>query len=157
MALVDAEGSRLLEVQSGADVTVRMRFRCTTRLPELTFGLGIHTTDFFYLTTHSTEAIGRRFSLPEGEAAIFCDIRNLPLLPGIYQLRLGISDRTDANLLYGESLCELRVVSAKNGPPPAAMRDGVFLLDADWKSTATSLHDCTSAAHSLPNSVLAQA
>ena len=127
--LLDDAGNCLEEVASGGGVRVALHLRCSGGLHELTFGLGVHTTDFFYLTTHSSEATGKRFNLPAGDSIVVCEISNLPLLPGVYQLRLGISDRAGATLLYGENLCQLRVAS--NGTP-AAMRDGVFVLTARW-------------------------
>jgi lipopolysaccharide transport system ATP-binding protein len=127
--LLDEDGKRLAEVASGGDVRVALRVRCATELRCVTFGLGVHTTDFVYLATHSSEAADKQFNLPAGDSTVYCDIAHLPLLPGVYQLRLGISDRAGATLFYGESLCQLQVAS--NGTP-AAMRDGVFALSARW-------------------------
>lgn len=130
--LIDADGTVVDEIVSGQHFSLDLRLRCERALSGVIPGFGIHTTDFFYLSTHSSESNARTFELPAGTSVVRCAINNLPLLPGLYQLRVGISDSSGATLLYGENLCPLRVVSPKDAPTPAAMRDGIFLLDAAW-------------------------
>jgi ABC-type polysaccharide/polyol phosphate transport system ATPase subunit len=127
--LLNEQDSPLVEVCSGDSVRVAVHLRCDRALRGLTFGLGVHTTDFIYLATHSSEAAGRRFNLPRGESTVYCDLAGLPLLPGVYQLRLGVTDSAGATLLYGENLQQLRIASRGM---PAAMREGVFALNARW-------------------------
>jgi len=132
--LLDKRGRGIGEAISGADLSVALRIRCEHALSNLIFGLGIHTTDFVYLTTHSSESNARRFDLLPGESCITCTIARLPLLPGVYQLRIGVSDQSGAAIFYGESLCQLRVASPEDAPTPAVMREGVFLLSASWEA-----------------------
>jgi hypothetical protein len=145
--LVAADGGAIDEVVTGQDFAVDMRVRCNEPLSGVIPGFGIHTTDFFYLSTHSSESNARRFELPAGTSVVRCFVYRLPLLPGLYQLRVGISDSSGATLLYGENLCALRVISPKEAPTPAALRDGIFLLDANWSLRY---------AEALPSSTTAQ-
>jgi len=132
--LLDQQGAVLNEVVTGRDFTVALRIRCAHEFLGVIPGLGVHTTDFFYLTTHSSESHAEQFDIPLGESIFYCNIRHLPLLPGLYQLRVGISSRTGATIFYGENLKQLRVVSPPGAPMPASMRDGMFLLDASWRA-----------------------
>ncbi len=143
--LLDDNDVKVDEVVTGSDFAVALRVDCATEFRGVIPGFGVHTTDFFYLTTHSSESSRSTFNLPVGESTITCRIKHLPLLPGLYQLRVGISDGAGAALLYGENLCQLRVLSPENSPTPASMRDGIFLLDASWsrqsKSAAEEIHE----------------
>jgi hypothetical protein len=130
--LVDKNGSPINEVVSGHDFGINLRIGCDREFSGVIPGFGIHTTDFFYLSTHSSESNSLVFDLTAGEWVVHCSVNRLPLLPGLYQLRVGIADRTGSTLVYGENLCELRVTSPDDRPMPATARDGVFLLDASW-------------------------
>lgn len=139
--LLDGKGAKLDQIVTGSDLTIALHVRCEHAIGEITAGLGVHTTDFFYLTTHSSESYAQTFDLPAGESTLVCEIRHLPLLPGVYQLRVGISNRAGATILYGENLKQLRIVSPTDAPMPASMRDGMFLLDATWLAdNSASLH-----------------
>ena len=111
------------------------------KLDDVTFGFGFHTTDFLYLTTHNSEEQLGISQLSHGYHEITCNVNRLPLLPGIYSVRFGITAGQAARtIFYGESLKHFQVVA----DIPITIRDGFFALDADWmqediKTTETSV------------------
>ncbi|CAG1022327.1 Teichoic acids export ATP-binding protein TagH [Methylococcales bacterium] len=100
-------------------------------LENLTFGFGFHTTDFLYLTTHNSENQLNIKRLQNGDHEIICYLNKLPILPGVYSIRFGItSGQAARTVFYGESLKYFQVV----GDVPITIRNGFFALDAKWAS-----------------------
>jgi hypothetical protein len=121
--------------------SIHFKIHVLEELEGVTFGFGFHTTDFIYLSTHNSEeqlSINRLFP---GDHEITCKVNKLPLLPGIYSIRFGITAGQAArSLFYGESLKHFQIV----GDIPITIRDGFFALDAYWmkkniKTTETSV------------------
>ena len=78
--------------------------------------------DFGYAQLH----IGR---LAMGDHMVECKIINLPILPGVYSLRFGVTAGKSARtVFYGENLLHFQV----EGNIPITVRDGFFALDAHW-------------------------
>lgn len=126
---VDCDGKRTDRISYGHDCTIHFKIRVLQDLDEVTFGFGFHTTDFLYLTTHNSEEqlhIGR---LGMGDQVIECKVVNLPILPGVYSLRFGVTaGKTARTVFYGENLLHFKV----EGEIPITVRDGFFALDAQW-------------------------
>lgn len=105
------------------------KVRALNELEQVTFGLGFHTSDFLYLTTHNSETQLNIAKLDVGEHTISCDISNLPLLPGVYSLRFGVSaGQAGRQVYYAENLRSFQVI----GEVPVSIRDGFFALEARW-------------------------
>lgn len=133
IAIVDAWGNVTAEVQYGRPLTVRLRFKVAKELEDVTFGVGVHTTDFIYLTTHNSEGQLYVRRLEPGICVAECAIAALPLLPGVYSLRVGVTAGAVAGaVFYGENLLHFQVVSNPERPLPVSMRNGFFVLDAKW-------------------------
>lgn len=125
-------GRPLDRVGTGDDVTIAFQLRAHTSLAGVTFGVGVHTTDFLYLTTHNSEHQFQVDTLPAGDHEITCAIRNMPLLPGVYSLRFGVTAGSAARtVFYGENLKHFQVV----GKVPITVREGFFALDARWSAS----------------------
>jgi ABC-type polysaccharide/polyol phosphate transport system ATPase subunit len=105
------------------------RIKLNNDLADVTFGFGFHTTDFLYLTTHNSEEQLKCTNLACGEHIVACKILALPLLPGVYSLRFGVTAGKAARVVfYAENLLNFQVV----GEVPITVRDGFFALDAKW-------------------------
>jgi ABC-type polysaccharide/polyol phosphate transport system ATPase subunit len=132
--LQDHSGRRTEKLAYNRDFTVCFRIRTSFGLPEATFGFGIHTTDFLYLTTHNSEEQLRISVLAAGEHEILCDVSKLPLLPGVYSLRFGVTAGEGARtVFYAENLLHFQVVQEQVGDVPITVRQGFFALDAHWR------------------------
>lgn len=111
------------------DCSVHFRIRVHQKLDEVTFGFGFHTTDFLYLTTHNSEEQLRVSQMAPGEHNLALKIARLPLLPGVYSLRFGVTaGQAAGTIFYGENLKHFQVI----GDIPITVRQGFFALDAQW-------------------------
>ena len=129
----DAFGRSLGNVQTGTAFSVRIRLRCHAQLNNVTIGLGLHTTDFVYLTTHNSEITESNVDLQIGDHDIYFHIVHFPLLPGVYMWRMGITcGETYRTAFYGENLLQVSVTAPAHGRVPASMRDGFFSLEGNW-------------------------
>lgn len=127
---INPDGETSARVVHNRDCTVRIRIHVWKEVHDVTFGLGFHTTDFLYLTTHNSEEQLHIDNLQPGENVVFCKIACLPLLPGVYSLRFGItSGHAARTVFYGENLLHFQVI----GNVPITIRDGFFALDAQWE------------------------
>jgi ABC-type polysaccharide/polyol phosphate transport system ATPase subunit len=130
--LLDLFLKETVALQHDREFTLKVRVRIHRALPEVTFGFGIHTTDFLYLTTHNSEtelAIGE---MRPGEHEVHCRVSRMPLLPGVYSIRLGITSGQAARaVFYAENLLHFQVVTVP-GQVPATEREGFVRLDAHW-------------------------
>jgi lipopolysaccharide transport system ATP-binding protein len=127
--LLDHDNQSVDRLSYNHDCVVHFRIRVLQSLDKVTFGFGFHTTDFLYLTTHNSEEQLNISHLPSGEHEIVCKIARLPLLPGVYSLRFGVtSGQAARTIFYGENLKHFQVI----GDVPITVRDGFFALDAHW-------------------------
>ncbi len=126
----DHTGQRAEKLFYNHNCSIHFKINVLQVLEEVTFGFGFHTTDFLYLTTHNSEEQLCINHLTEGYHEIKCKIFQLPLLPGIYSVRFGITaGKAARDVFYGESLKHFMVA----GDIPITKRDGFFALDAHWK------------------------
>jgi len=117
-----------------SDFTVLMRFRSITELADLTFGLGLHTADFVDLATHNSERQLRIAKLAPGDHEIRCKVRRVPLVPGVYSLRIGVTAGSSARpVFYSENVTKLQIVAPARREIPSWMREGFIALDASWE------------------------
>jgi len=134
--LEDEFGNELDQVCTGSDFTVHIKLRSHINLTNITIGLGLHTTDFVYLTTHSSEIMKSCTNLVAGDNDFYLKIRHFPLLPGVYMWRMGITcGEMHRTVFYGENLLQILVIPPRNTHIPASMQDGFFTLDGTWKLT----------------------
>jgi hypothetical protein len=129
IAFIDINGNRTDEVIYDQNVELQFTINLSADLENITFGFGFHTTDFLYLTTHNSEDQLSISHLQKGTHAIRCLVRRLPLLPGVYGLRFGVTTGQLARtVFYAENIIHFQV----KGEVPITSRDGFFTLDANW-------------------------
>lgn len=126
---VDPDGKHTDQISYGQDCAIHFKIRVLQDLDEVTFGFGFHTTDFLYLTTHNSEEQLHVSRLAIGDHLIECKVANLPILPGVYSLRFGVTaGKAARTVFYGENLLHFQV----EGDIPITVRDGFVALDARW-------------------------
>jgi ABC-type polysaccharide/polyol phosphate transport system ATPase subunit len=131
--LLNGAGEPTAAVAYKEDIAVRLRFIARRELKSPVFLMGVHTTDFLYLTRHHSERQLRVDYLAAGEYDVVCRISQCPLLPGVYALLLGIGEGIGASrLFYAENLVHFQVKSNAEEPSVPSDRDGFFALDATW-------------------------
>ena len=135
VTIFDDSGNQLSEIGYSKPFSVQIDFILTAPLTLPTFGIGIHTTDFLYLATHNSEEQLLIKKLDEGAHSVKCRITDLPLLPGVYSFRLGITDgETARTVYYGENVKYFSIVENHELPIAITQRDGFFTINAKWDS-----------------------
>jgi lipopolysaccharide transport system ATP-binding protein len=141
VSLLDASGVAINKVAYGSNVVVTVRYRAHTDLVSPNFGIGIHTTDSLYLATHnSVEQLGRPELLSSGIYRIDYAIKDLPFLPGMYSLRLGVQvGGMSSPIFHAENVIQFQV-EAESVTRSAASVSGFVALNGSWSisSEATS-------------------
>jgi lipopolysaccharide transport system ATP-binding protein len=131
--ILDDLDRRIDKITYDADVTFVIRIRVIEEIDKVFFGIGVHTMDFIYLATHTSEQQMVTETLAPGQYHVACKVRHFPLLPGVYSLRLGIAGGIGgATMFYAENLCSFQVVRKDGGPLPNVMREGFLAMDATW-------------------------
>jgi len=131
--LLGADGLPTDTVAYGHSCTVRLNFMAHRPLPNLTFGIGLHTPDMLYVAIDdSALANGPTRSFDTGEFSIEYHMAHITALPGAYAFRLGIATAgSDRVLFYDENLCSLQIESA-NLSRSRVVGQGFFLLGGRW-------------------------
>ena len=132
---VDTDGAPTDHVDHNRDCELAFSLRVSEPVRDITFGFGFHTTDFLYLATHNSEDQLAVAALDTGEYTLRCRVRGLPLLPGVYSLRFGVTaDESARTVFYAENLLHFRV----GGDIPLTAREGFFALDSLWMAPERS-------------------
>ena len=127
--LLDHNNNLAQNLEYNQDCSIRFKVDVSKPLESVTLGFGFHTTDFLYLTTHNSEEQLHSVNLPVGIHEITCKISHLPLLPGLYSIRFGVTAGQAARgVFYGENLKHFNVI----GKIPLTIREGFFALQAEW-------------------------
>jgi lipopolysaccharide transport system ATP-binding protein len=131
--ILDASGHATDVIPYKDDISVRVRFVAHRDVKRPVFLVGVHTTDFLYLTRHHSERQVNVERLPSGQYEVVCRISQCPLLPGIYALLLGVAEGLGSSgLFYAENIVHFQVKSNPAEPLAPGNRDGFFALDAAW-------------------------
>lgn len=130
------DGQSLRRVRVDDLVQIRIHYRNRTPLVRPAFGIGVHTSDFLYLTTYDSRYEIEVPELAPGEHEAVCQISHLPFTPGVYSLRLGVSEGgVEKTIFYGENLLNFRVEGEERFRNMAGS-EGLILLDAQWRQLA---------------------
>jgi len=149
LSLLDQDGIDTNRLAFNQDCVIQFKIHVHQALNDVTFGFGFHTTDFVYLTTHNSEEQLHIKTLHPGKHEILCKISRLPLLPGIYSLRFGVTaGKAGGTIFYGENLKHFQVA----GNLPVTAREGFFALDAQWllADEGACVHDIAVSANTMP-------
>lgn len=147
-SIFNAAGQTISTIKHLEDIEFRITYKATNTLPEPIFGVGVHTTDFLYLTT--SQSLGKLTTgdLPPGIYTLSYKVRNFPFLPGIYSLRLGIAlDTSFQPVFYSEGVMPLQVIGDDiNRAVVSGTDEGFIAMDGDWALTSLPHNeDCSTA------------
>jgi ABC-type polysaccharide/polyol phosphate transport system ATPase subunit len=106
------DGGPIKELLHGDNVKFRVRIKANKPLVAPMLHIGIHTTDFVYLSTATSPQELRNTTLPPGIHEFSLDVNHFSLLPGIYSIRFSVDvEDPIKNVLYGENLYHFTVIS----------------------------------------------
>lgn len=132
---INKDGQQTQIAVMNQPITIRCYLNVKRHLVQPEVIVGLHTTDFFYVASMSNTQLEHRPNLELGQAVVDCSILTLPLLPGVFAIRLGILDITGREVFYGEMLKTLTVVSLDT-PQSKLPQVGVIELPCNWHQLA---------------------
>jgi lipopolysaccharide transport system ATP-binding protein len=135
LSLVDSAGNSQDRIAYQQPLTVRIRFLLKRELSRPNFVVGVHTTDFLYLSTHSSLNDVDLPKLAAGAYEMTFRVKNNPLLPGVYGLRLSASDgTTERGIFTAENLAHFQVIYGRDEATSRHTESGFFSLGGSWSS-----------------------
>jgi lipopolysaccharide transport system ATP-binding protein len=127
--VIDENGSSTDSIEFLRPMRVRLTFKAHAPLQQMTFYIGLHTTDFIYLTAHNTAY--EPVNLKKGLHCIELEIKSMTLLPGVYCVLAWIGQANGRTVFHGESLSSFRVF-AQDYVVTRQRDRGIFHMDASW-------------------------
>ncbi|OYY94870.1 MAG: polysaccharide/polyol phosphate ABC transporter ATP-binding protein [Hydrogenophilales bacterium 28-61-23] len=131
LSLINNHGSVVDTVTSGDDCTIRCTFDVKKPLKNVDVVYGFHTTDFVYISAMGTSDIAGESSLQQGRVTVDCSIKNLPLAPGVYAIRVGVFDNLLTKIFYGENL-KVFSVSQRDGSHGKVILHSLINIPSAW-------------------------
>lgn len=89
--------------------SIHLTFTANQELDRICFLIGIHTTDFVYLTANNN--VEAPINFPKGQHRVDVHFDSMNLLPGVYSIRAWIGTPEGRESFYGENLCSFQVFS----------------------------------------------
>jgi len=136
-------GENISTITHLEDIEFQVTYQVNKTLPEPVFGIGIHTTDFFYLST--SQSLGKLSpgNLTPGIYTLSYKVRNFPFLPGIYALRLGVAlTGSFQSVLYSENVMPIKVIAPDiNRAMVSGPEEGFVAMDGSWSLISNELHN----------------
>lgn len=129
--LYDESGTKTNKIMYKSTPYIILKLKINKPIEIVNFVIGIHTTDFIYISTNKTLITNEK--LDPGYYEFKCDFKKIQLLPGPYSLRLSI-DRGEftTNIYYGENLKKF-TVEANNIKRSDSGAEGFFEIKTNWK------------------------
>jgi lipopolysaccharide transport system ATP-binding protein len=132
-----ADGEEKYAFATGDDVEVRLRVRAKTPIARPHFSIGITDGRAGNLILASMLVDGGAPEKLEGEAEVRCCLRQVPLLPRVYQLWCSIrGEHAFGDLLDWQQIGSFRIAEAPSSKGPLASShtssDGPVHVDHEW-------------------------
>jgi ABC-type multidrug transport system ATPase subunit len=127
--VIDEKGSSTESIEFLRPMRVRLTFKARAPLQQMTFYIGLHTTDFVYLTAHNTAY--EPVDLQAGPHCVDLEISAMTLLPGVYCVAAWIGPPSGRTVFYGENLSSFRVF-AEHYIVTRQSDKALFHMDASW-------------------------
>lgn len=129
--LKDTGDKPINDVEVHTAIRVAVDFHCHTALTAPDIVIGFHTSDSVFIAAASTAGLSPRPSFHPGDNHIECRFPDIPLLPGVYYLRLGFLDRHLRAIWVAHKLCAFQVV-APQGLNPLNTPPGLVDIASEW-------------------------
>jgi len=104
---LDDAGSHTEAVEFLHPMRVRLTFEARVPLQQITFYIGLHTSDFIYLTANNTAY--EPVDLDKGIHSVILEFKAMTLLPGVYCVLAWIGTAVGRTVFHAENLSTFRV------------------------------------------------
>ena len=93
----------------GAPATIRIAFTAISHIQDIAVYIGIHTTDFVYLTNNNTAYQPRDFE--PGRHTVELELQEMTLIPGVYSVLVWLGTPAGKVAYHAENVATFRVES----------------------------------------------
>jgi len=113
---------------------VAIKFRANIDLTQIDVAVGFHTTDLVYVATVNTGVLQTQRDFKRGHHTVKCRFLDVPLMPGVYGVRIGFLDRHGRQMWYAENYRTFKVSAPKIS---VARASSVSMIDlpVEWSFT----------------------
>jgi ABC-type uncharacterized transport system ATPase subunit len=120
-------------VEYKSNMILKVVYKVNKTLVSPMFGFGVHTVDFFYLSTQISEQkfTGRNF--PPGVYEIRFKIIKFPFLPGVYSVRLGVNSGEITNAIFHQEGVFNFQVELLGQNRSQGMQEGFVEVEGEWE------------------------
>jgi len=108
--VLDKNSKPTTTVTYNSPITIRIEIIAHKPLKRISFMIGVHTTDFIYITANST--VEKPVDINTGLHALTFQLTNPTFLPGLYGIRVWIGTPENKISYYGENLYQFAVESS---------------------------------------------
>jgi lipopolysaccharide transport system ATP-binding protein len=132
VVLQDQKGNGTERIEYKSEVMLSILYKNHKPIINPIFGIGVHTVDFLYLATEISEHQFEGVQLGPGIFEVKFHIQEFPLLPGVYSIRLGVTEgEIKRTIFYQESVLNFQV-ELHNRHRTQAMQEGFISIDGEW-------------------------
>ncbi len=136
--IADVYGNSIEELDFQDDLYLHIDYLVHKRIEKPVFGIGFHTTDFIYLASRDSLNFFFNAPLELGKHHIVCKVARFPFNPGVYALRLGISDG-EVMVSYAENVIQIYVTSTDQSL--SYIKEAGFVpLNVSWQVNPQSIN-----------------
>jgi len=134
ISLINADDQITNTLKMGSSATLKVRYLAHESIVEPIFGIGIHTSDFIYLSTEQSFGHLEVEAIEPGVHELSFKMKSIPLLPGVYSFRLGIArGKSGGALFYKDNVLNFQITATGISRAwNTAADEGFFALDAEW-------------------------
>jgi ABC-type polysaccharide/polyol phosphate transport system ATPase subunit len=133
ITLLNKYAKTTCEATMDEHLSIRCEFTASHYIEQPEIIIGFHTTDFFYIASMGNGHLESRPHMKQGSNIAECKIPNLPLMPGVYAIRLGVLDKNGREIFYGEML-KTFPVNSSSIPQSKMSQLGVVHVRSEWLS-----------------------
>jgi hypothetical protein len=138
LGLVGPDGVWTHQVEYLEPSRFQLHFHALTELSSVVVNLGFQTADLLYLATLSSYPQLQLARLQPGEHRIECTFDHLPLLPGVYSLRLEIAQGDPSHGVFaGDNLFDFQITEGRE-VPTLVEREGLIRVSGCWRAGRNS-------------------
>jgi lipopolysaccharide transport system ATP-binding protein len=107
--ILDSAGNVTKSITYNTPLIARLKITVHRPLKNIAFMVGVHTTDFIYLSANST--VDTPVDIDEGQHVLILTLPDPTFLPGIYGIRAWIGTPENKISFYGEDLYQFSIES----------------------------------------------
>lgn len=111
--LLNDQGHEVAKIGLHEPLRIRVTFTCSSKLENVEFVVGLHTSDFVHVISVGNALYDARPTFEPGKHRFTCRLSDVPLRPGNYALRLVIANHYKQTLWSSENILPVQVSSGK--------------------------------------------